>query len=143
MADINFPVFPRSPENLVHLWAQAEAFQLPDYTIRRHTSWENTALPAPYPLQTSATQSPIKKYHYTSYPIAPSGIADNKQTSYNLPDEEQGFLNQLPTSTNFDPTVQANLNFTAIPPDVANTANKGNKSVPAYAIDPIVDPHPR
>ena len=142
MADINFPVFPRSPENLVHLWAQAEAFQLPDYTIRRHTSWEDTAEPVPYPLQTSATYNPIKKYHYTTYPIAPSGIADNKLTSYNLPDEQQGFLNVLPTSNNFDPTVQANLNFINILPTVVGTANKGNKSVPAYALDPIIDPIP-
>ena len=72
LADINMPIFPRSPESLVHLYGRNEAFQLPEYNIQRHTQYEITG-----GVQTSATIAPIKLYHYTNYPIAPSGYCNN------------------------------------------------------------------
>lgn len=141
LADINMPVFPRSPENLVHLYGRNEAFQLPEYHILRNTQYET----ATGDVQTSATLAPIKRYYYTNYPIAPSGSCDNTLTSFQIPENGQGFRQELPTGTNFNPqSVPAagvdSLNFTSVPPIVANTANQGNKSEPSYAVAPIVVP---
>ena len=137
LADINMPILPRSPESLVHLYGKNEAFQLPDYYTQRQVVWEALPSTTPATIITSASLSPVKKYHYTNYPIAPSGIPNNTATSFNLPDNSQGFDNVLPTSNNFNPDTLTNLNFTSVAPVVAGTADKGNKSVPAYAINPI------
>lgn len=131
MKDINFPIYPRSPQSLVHLWGQNEAFQLPDYTPRYQTQWDKAGV-----IQTSASLSPIVKYFYGNYPVAPSGVCDNTSTSFNLPANGEGFNNSLPTSANFNPLVKANLNYTSVTPAVVGTADQGNKSVQAYSIAP-------
>jgi len=138
LEDINMPVLPRSPENLVHLYGRNEAFQLPTYSTQRHIKWE---IVGDVP-QTSATLAPIKKYYYTNYPIAPSGIPNNTKTSFQLPAQGEGFSNLIPSSGLFNPTAVPSsvaiqgLNFNT-DVGVAGTANKGNKSVPAYALLPI------
>lgn len=140
LANINMPVYPRSPESLVHLYGRNEAFQLPDYHIQRHSQYEITG-----GVQTSATIAPIKKYYYTNYPIAPSGACNNNLTSFQIPENGQGFNQELPTGNNFNPqtipsAASTSLNFTSVPPVVGGTANKGNKSEPSYAINPIAVP---
>ena len=136
MADINFPIYPRSPESLIHLWGQNEPFQLPEYTQQFQTVWDNAGV-----IQTSATLRPIVKYFYGSYPVAPSGICDNTATSYVLPADGEGFTNVLPTSANYNPKLKANLNYVSTAPIVPGTADKGNKSVQAYSLVPEVDPY--
>ena len=137
MADINFPVFPRSPQSLIHLWGQNESFQLPEYTQQFQTVWDNAGV-----IQTSATLRPVVKYFYGNYPVAPSGICDNTSTSFQLPASGEGFTNVLPTSGNYNPQLQANLNYVSTAPIVAHTADKGNKSVQAYSLAPEPSPYP-
>ena len=76
-----FPIYPRSPENLVHLWKTADTFTLPNYTITRITTFNPTN-----PAQQYTTYQPIDKtYTFAHYPVAPSGTQNNTNASNNLP----------------------------------------------------------
>ena len=129
-----FATYPRSHENLVHLWAYNEPFQLPKYTHVPIDEWETGGLVGGV-LRTSAVVIPKHEYYYANYPIAPSGVANNVATSFPLPIDSQGF--PLPDGTYptgaVNPTLAPSLDYVPAAATLDQTANSNNRANPPYS----------